>query len=565
MPNLLSLVVWMPLVGAAALVAWPASRERAAGVATALWAVAVLAVTGALARYDVAAGGLQFVEDREWIPTLGARYTLAADGLSVVLAITTALVTAVAVSTAVHAGGRHRRGYLASMLALETAVLGALLSADLLLLYAFWAAALVPALALVALWGDGHRGRAASGFLLSAAVGAAVLLIAVLALYAVSTRATTIAEMPAVEVASAPLVGSGAAARAMLDTAFASIRSGTGTLNVYALQAVAGARLGSSAPLLPVSTQAIVFALLVAACAARGAVFPFHAWLRSTAESAPCAAAAMLVGAFAGVGGFGLIRLALPLAPEAARNPRIASALCALGAAGLVWGALGVIHVAASSCDVRRLVASYCVAQSGLVALGCFATTPAGIAGAAFVTATRGIVVAALLAVAAKGGDLRRLGPRARALALVLLLAAAAVPPFGSFVAASTAVAGALAAGPVRATAGAVGCVFLAAGLVGLFARIAGAAREPDAPRLGTIRVLCAVAVVAALTTVGVLPRPALDLLRQSAQLVAYQVWHVPGTEDRYAPTAVQQERLDRDRANPLSPEPIAPATEGAP
>src|SRR5437660_6656105 len=92
----LSVIIWLPVLGALILMGFPRTQVAAIKYFANAWAIAGLLVSLPLLAYDRGLGGFQFIEDHEWIPLLGARYTLGADGISVALVLLTTLLGATA-------------------------------------------------------------------------------------------------------------------------------------------------------------------------------------------------------------------------------------------------------------------------------------------------------------------------------------------------------------------------------------------------------------------------------------------------------------------------------------
>src|SRR5215813_9862663 len=190
--GILSWVTWLPAVGAILLLLFNRFKDNAIRWFANIWIVVCFLVSiplitglGGLKGYDRSLGGLQFIEDHEWIPFIGARYQLGVDGLSLVLVLLTTLLGVVSVICSwayIREKGREKEYYI-MLLLLQTGMLGAFLSADLFLFFVFWEVMLVPMYFLIGIWGGKNRLYSAIKFFLYTLVGSVVMLLAVLKLF----------------------------------------------------------------------------------------------------------------------------------------------------------------------------------------------------------------------------------------------------------------------------------------------------------------------------------------------------------------------------------------------
>src|ERR1051325_766980 len=191
--GILSWVTWLPAVGAIILLFFNKARNDRIRWFANLWIgvcflISVPLVTGFPRRgagYDRTLGGLQFIEDYDWIPFLGARYQLGIDGLSLVLVMLTTLIGVVSVICSwayIREKGREKEYYI-MLLLLQAGMLGAFVAADLFLFFVFWEVMLVPMYFLIGIWGGKNRLYSAIKFFLYTLVGSVVMLLAVLKLF----------------------------------------------------------------------------------------------------------------------------------------------------------------------------------------------------------------------------------------------------------------------------------------------------------------------------------------------------------------------------------------------
>ncbi|HEY0097549.1 MAG TPA: hypothetical protein VGB76_01235, partial [Pyrinomonadaceae bacterium] len=153
-PYLLSIITWLPLVGAL-IILFVFKKDNANAIkkfATG-WFGLVFLVSLALVGYDRAAGGMQFIEDLQWIPIIGARYQMGVDGVAVLLIVLTTLLGVIAALSSWEYIGKREQEYYVLLLLLQAAVVGVFASMDLFLFYLFFEVSLVPMYFLIGIWG----------------------------------------------------------------------------------------------------------------------------------------------------------------------------------------------------------------------------------------------------------------------------------------------------------------------------------------------------------------------------------------------------------------------------
>ncbi|RIV34154.1 complex I subunit 4 family protein [Micromonospora radicis] len=397
---LLVAVLAVPAVGALAVAATPRDRAaRLVGVAAAALTLvaAVALVVGRDAgwvSYGTAAPAVRpwHAVDLPWVPGLDLRFHLGVDGISWPLVVLTALLTLLCCGYSlwrVPPGGSGR-ALVALLLVVEVGILGTFLALDLVLFFLFFEVVLLPMYAIIVGWGgDGTdpaavaaRRRAGRKFALYTLFGSVLLLVGV---YVVVAAA--------------------------------------GTADIVALTGGTG---------LPRSTQLAAFTLLALAFAVKSPLWPLHSWLPDAHTQAPTVGSVLLAGVLLKMGTYGLIRVAVGVAPEGARWA--APVLGVLAVAAILVGSL----VCLAQTELKRLIAYSSVGHMGFVLLGVATLTATGIQAALIGNVAHGIVTGLLffLAGAIKDrthtGALRELsGLRETAPRLSGLLAFAAVASLG--------------------------------------------------------------------------------------------------------------------------------------
>lgn len=323
----LSLLLLMLPLGAVLTALFPGKEARWAALTTAILALALaLVVTVGFNPRDP---GFQFVETTPWMPDLGVAYRLGIDGLSVLFLPFTALLFIGVILASWNAIRTLPRLYFALLLVLECAMMGIFTALDTILFFLFWELTLAPLFFLISLWGSGaNRRYAGVKYSLFMLAGGLPLLVGfvVLAIHH------------------------------------------PGGLSFSYVELLQDSR--------DYGVQVTVFFLLLVGFGVKTPLFPLHTWLPVVAQEGPATTAALLTGLK--VGAYGLLRFALPLAPEAAQDFRWV--LVGLGMIGVLYGAV----TALSQTSLRRMLAFSSLSHVGLVVLGIAALSQQGIQGAVF-------------------------------------------------------------------------------------------------------------------------------------------------------------------------------------
>ena len=313
---LLSVLIWLPILGGALVLAVGNARADAAR-----WlglAVAVLTFVfsiGLLAGFDYANPGLQFVESHAWIPSFDIHYNVGADGIAVALLLLNTLITVLTLAGAWGSVNKRVAQYVAAFLILEGLTNGIFAASDAILFYVFFEAMLIPMFLIIGVWGGPRRIYASLKFFLYTFLGSVLMLVGLVYLY---------------------------------------IKGGSFQLaDLYTL------------PLNAKEQTWLFFAFLIA-FAVKIPMFPVHTWLPDAHVEAPTAGSVILAAIALKIGGYGLLRFSLPIVPDAGHE--WAMFVIVLSLIAVVYVGL----VALVQDDMKKLIAYSSVSHMGFVTLGIF-------------------------------------------------------------------------------------------------------------------------------------------------------------------------------------------------
>ncbi|NOX29282.1 MAG: NADH-quinone oxidoreductase subunit M [Actinobacteria bacterium] len=353
-----SLVVFLPLLGALVMLAVPSKEEETHKL------IALVSSLGALAAgiyilvqfdYDNTSE-LQFLVDKSWIDVINSRFIVGVDGLSLPMLI----LSLVVVPLCIVYSWQHipepgnPKAFLMLILVLATGMNGTFVSHDLILFFVFFEIVLLPMYFMIGVWGGPERKYASLKFFLFTLFGSALMILSFLALFFV-------AEDP----------------------------SGTAlnTFDMRALSQWAGAGLS-------LTTAVVIFGGMFMGFGIKVPMFPFHTWLPDAHTQAPTVGSVILAAVLLKLGTYGFIRIALPILPRAAEQ--WAPWIGLLAVIGIIYGALGCL----AQTDMKRLIAFSSVAHMGYVMLGISTLTTLGINAAVFGMVAHGLITGILFFVA---------------------------------------------------------------------------------------------------------------------------------------------------------------------
>jgi NADH-quinone oxidoreductase subunit M len=344
--NLLSWVIFLPVIGLIVIALWPKPSQKAVKWTALIAALAAFAVSLAIFfmfdRSGSAIGHMQFEEKVLWIPAINANYHLGVDGLSLPLVILMTFLGVISVLISWKIQLKPKQ-YFIWILMLESSILGVFCSLDLILFFLFWELELIPMFFLIFIWGSGRKEYAAYKYLLYTLVGSAFMLAGILSTYFIT--------------------------------------------HTFDMTALAGISITSS--FIPLS---VLFFLLIVGFAIKLPVFPLHTWLPDAHTNAPTAASVILAGALLKMGGYGMIRLCVSMLPQVA--VQYAPYMQALAVIGVIYGAA----VTMRQTDLKRLIAYSSVSHMGYVLMGIFALNQVSLAGASLQMFSHGVITGLLFA-----------------------------------------------------------------------------------------------------------------------------------------------------------------------
>jgi NADH-quinone oxidoreductase subunit M len=562
--GILTWVTWLPAVGAILLLTFNKSKNNGIRWFANLWMglcflVSIPLITGfgsSIKGYDRALGGLQFIEDFEWIPIIGARYQMGVDGLSVILIMLTTMLGvlgAVCSWSYIREKGREKEYYI-MLLLLQSGMIGAFAAADLFLFFIFWEVMLVPMYFLIAIWGGKNRLYSAIKFFLYTLVGSVVMLLAVLKLFfifpevikaqEVAVRATAVQYATnqetrlkndpmnnlvedAIKRAKGIDPASGAANRPLPPS---YVRS---SFNIAALTAI-GPHIKTVFGINVVIWLFIGFAL---SFAIKVPMFPFHTWLPDAHYDAPTAGSVILAGVLLKMGTYGFMRFSLPIFPDAATHSTVRFWMITLSIIGIIYGAL----VAMAQKDIKKLIAYSSVSHLGFVMLGLFALNPNGINGAVMQMISHGISTGALFMLAgliyerrhtyeiAEFGGLASVTPTFATIFLIVTLSSLGLPLMNNFIGEFLVLRGAFEANVYWGALATVGIILGAAYMLWLYQRVffgeVTNEKNRELPDLNAREVWQFAPLIFLIFWIGIYPKPLLSYINPQTEAVVAQTY----------------------------------------
>ncbi len=314
--RLLSLLIWLPIVGGLVVLALGDARARigrwfALAVSLATFAFSIALFAG----FDGSTAQMQFTEGAPWIRALNAWYQLGVDGISMPLILLTTLTTVLVVIAGWTVIEKRIAQYFAAFLIMAGLMIGVFSALDALLFYVFWEAMLIPMFIIIGVWGGPRRVYATIKFFLYTFLGSVFMLVALIYMYVKS--------------------------------------GGYEIAGFYALP-------------LGMREQILIFLAFLLAFAVKVPMWPVHTWLPDAHVEAPTGGSVVLAAIMLKMGGYGFLRFSLPIAPDASRE--LDWLMIALSLIAVVY----IGFVAMVQTDMKKLIAYSSIAHMGFVTLGSF-------------------------------------------------------------------------------------------------------------------------------------------------------------------------------------------------
>jgi len=472
--GILSGLLVLPLVGAAFILTLrgdsEAARSNARWAALATTIATFLLSLVAWSRFDTATASFQLVESHVWL-TDTIRFKLGVDGFSMPLILLTTFLMPFCILASWESIGHRVKEYFVAFLVLETTMIGVFSALDLVLFYLFFEAGLIPMFLIIGIWGGKRRIYASFKFFLYTLLGSVLMLLAIMAMYWQA-----------------------------------------GTTDIPTLLAFK----------FPSNLQTWLWLAFFASFAVKMPMWPVHTWLPDAHVEAPTAGSVILAGVLLKMGGYGFIRVSLPMFPEASEY--FAPLVFALSVVAIIYTSL----VALMQEDIKKLIAYSSVAHMGFVTMGLFSMNEQGIQGAMFTMISHGLISGALFLsvgviydrmhtreIKAYGGLVNRM-PMYAVVFLILTMANVALPGTSGFIGEFLTLMGAFRSNTWVAFFATTGVILSAGYALWLYRRVVYG--ELDKPALQTItdlnrrEIITFAPLILLIIYYGVQPGPILDV-----------------------------------------------------
>ncbi len=474
---ILSVVIWLPIAAGLLVLAIGDRHAGTARVIALIGAIAGLLVALPLwTQFDRIASGFQFSEFAPWIATFSVNYQLGIDGMSLLLILLNCVTTVLVVIAGWEVIQSRVAQYMAAFLILSGLMNGVFCALDALLFYVFFEATLIPMFIVIGVWGGPNRVYAAVKFFLYTLAGSLLSLVALIYLYGVAGGSFSL-------------------------------------LDFYELP-------------LPLDAQILVFLAFLVAFAVKVPMWPVHTWLPDAHVEAPTGGSVVLAAIMLKLGGYGFLRLSLPIVPDASQV--LAGFVIALSLIAVVY--IGLVALVQS--DMKKLIAYSSVSHMGFVTLGIFIFSAQGIEGAILQMISHGFVSGALFLcvgvmydrvhsrqIADYGGVVNKM-PVFAALFMLFAMANSGLPGTSGFVGEWLVILASMKVGFWYAAAAGSTLIFGAAYTLWMYKRVVfGAVANPHIEELADInkREMLVLGVLALLVLgMGLYPAPLGEVLHES-------------------------------------------------
>jgi len=312
--SLLSLLIWLPVLGA--VVALALNDDRASRIAATIFGVSNLLLCIPLyLGFDASSFGMQFQENHLWIRAYDIHYALGIDGISLAMIILTNFTGLLVILAGCYAIHKRVSQYMAAFLTMQGMMIGVFAATDAVLFYVFWEGMLIPMYLSIGMWGSANRSYASIKFFLYTFLGSILMLVALLYLYTI-----------------------------------------TGT---FEIQKYYGLHLNDV-------TQIFIFFAFFLAFAVKVPMWPVHTWLPDAHTEAPSGGSVVLAALMLKMGVYGFLRFSMPIVPQACEQ--LAWFMIILSLIAIIY--IGLVAIVQT--DMKKLIAYSSIAHMGFATLGCF-------------------------------------------------------------------------------------------------------------------------------------------------------------------------------------------------
>ncbi len=313
---LLSLVIWLPIIGGFMVLA---SGDKAPGITRwlALWVsiITFLVSIPLWSGFDATTAQMQFVERLPWIEMFKVEYYLGVDGISMPLILLTTFIMVLVIIAGWEVIQYKPHQYMAAFLIMEGVMVGVFSSLDAMLFYVFWEAMLIPMFIIIGVWGGPNRVYATIKFFLYTFFGSVFMLVALIYMYFKS-----------------------------------------GSMEILAFHGLK----------LSLTEQIYIFIAFLMAFAVKVPMWPVHTWLPDAHVEAPTGGSVILAAIMLKIGGYGFLRFSLPITPDASSH--LDWLIIGMSLIAVVY----IGFVALVQQDMKKLIAYSSIAHMGFVTLGFF-------------------------------------------------------------------------------------------------------------------------------------------------------------------------------------------------
>ena len=314
--SLLSLLIWLPIVAAFAILALGSQKAGLARLLAIVTSIVTFVISLPLwMHFDKTTASMQFEEKIAWIPSLNINYHLGVDGIAMPLVVLTTFISVLTILSAWKVIKKNVHQFMAAFLMLEAMMIGVFCAQDAILFYVFFEAMLIPMFLIIGIWGGPNRVYATIKFFIYTFFGSVFMLIALIYLY-FKGGSFAIADMVAMP--------------------------------------------------LTMKEQVWIFFAFFLAFAVKIPMFPVHTWLPDAHVEAPTAGSVVLAAIMLKIGGYGFLRFSLPILPDASRE--LATFVIVLSLIAIAY--IGLVAMVQK--DMKKLIAYSSISHMGFVTLGIF-------------------------------------------------------------------------------------------------------------------------------------------------------------------------------------------------